>query len=292
MHLFLALPVLNLLFGARASLLDSRSPAPHPLDVRDTVDVCGLIDVQGGPLSGEIKTCLCLSDVPDFITTDPIASQAVAIYGPTEIIYILKLAINGGQQQCGYPASSIPTCSNGSPCGFQCTDGLTPFPEDSPTSCECQPPSTLCNGQCMASAACPSSAVPDRKRRWVGSGSCAEMGPEWTACGVFGGAARAWECVNTAHDLESCGGCVLPLTPFSPAGIDCTELPGVADVACMSGQCVVRRCLPGYALAFDGTSCTPKHSRISHSHIAGLQDEIEFVPARIFGLEHVPLERN
>jgi hypothetical protein len=30
------------------------------------------------------------------------------------------------------------------------------------------------------------------------------MGPEWAACGVFGGGARAWECINTAHDLESC----------------------------------------------------------------------------------------
>ena len=56
MHLFLALSVLNLLFGARASLFDSRSPAPHPLDVRDTVnDVCGLIDVEGGIFPSEIS---------------------------------------------------------------------------------------------------------------------------------------------------------------------------------------------------------------------------------------------
>ncbi|KAH9966292.1 hypothetical protein BJV74DRAFT_954325 [Russula compacta] len=112
------------------------------------------------------------------------------------------------------------------------------------------------------------------------------------ACGVFGGGARAWECVHTARDLESCGGCVLPLTPFSPIGIDCTELPGVADVACLSGKCMVQRCLPGYTLAIDGTSCIPKHQRVSHSPLAGVKDIIEFEAARIFGLEHVPLERN
>jgi hypothetical protein len=54
--------------------------------------------------------------------------------------------------------------------------------------------------------ACPSTAPEEdlKKKRWLGSGICAEMGPEWAACGVFGGAARAWECINTARDLESC----------------------------------------------------------------------------------------
>ena len=29
-------------------------------------------------------------------------------------------------------------------------------------------------------------------------------------------------------------------------GVDCTVLPGVLDVACVSGSCVVERCQPGY----------------------------------------------
>ena len=70
------------------------------------------------------------------------------------------------------------------------------------------------------------------------------------------------------------------------------ELPGVADITCLSGKSMVRRCLPRYALTIDGTSCIPKHQRISYSPLAGVEDEIEFVPARVYRLEHVPLERN
>jgi hypothetical protein len=44
MHPFRLLPVLSLLFGARASNVDSRNAVPHPLDVRDTVDVCATVD--------------------------------------------------------------------------------------------------------------------------------------------------------------------------------------------------------------------------------------------------------
>ena len=30
------------------------------------------------------------------------------------------------------------------------------------------------------------------------------MGPGWASNNVYGGSARAWECVNTARDLEGC----------------------------------------------------------------------------------------
>ena len=93
------------------------------------------------------------------------------------------------------------------PCGFTCTNGFSAYPPSNPTACVCNAPNAVCNGQCGSPGACPSSispAVADRRRRWLGSGSCKEMGPGWAACGVFGGGARAWECVNTARDLESC----------------------------------------------------------------------------------------
>lgn len=51
------------------------------------------------------------------------------------------------------------------------------------------------------------------------------------------------------------GGCMIPLTVYSPMGTDCSMLPGVADVTCFGGGCVVERCLPGYVPAIDGTSC-------------------------------------
>ena len=54
---------LSLLFGARASFLDSRSPAPHPLDARQLPDVCEPINTQDinlGPNGNEIATSLKL----------------------------------------------------------------------------------------------------------------------------------------------------------------------------------------------------------------------------------------
>jgi hypothetical protein len=80
----------------------------------------------------------------------------------------------------------------------------------------------------------------------------------------------------------------MPLTPFTPIGQDCSSLPGVADVACIMSECVVRRCLPGYVPAHDGTHCISKHRKISHS--SGDEDEVELVPAKAYGLEHIPLQ--
>ncbi|KAH9966291.1 hypothetical protein BJV74DRAFT_869424 [Russula compacta] len=48
MHPFLALPVLSLVFGARAFSHRSREPVPHSLDVRGANDVCAVITVEGG----------------------------------------------------------------------------------------------------------------------------------------------------------------------------------------------------------------------------------------------------
>jgi hypothetical protein len=81
---------------------------------------------------------------------------------------------------------------------------------------------------------------------------------------------------------------VLPLTPYVPIGQDCTSLPGIADVACIAGECVVHRCLPGYALARDGNHCVSRQGKISH-HSEYEEDKAESVPARVYGLEHVPL---
>jgi hypothetical protein len=47
MHrLFKVLSILSLLFGARASFLTTRLPAPHPLDVRQVSNVCANINEQ------------------------------------------------------------------------------------------------------------------------------------------------------------------------------------------------------------------------------------------------------
>ena len=51
------------------------------------------------------------------------------------------------------------------------------------------------------------------------------------------------------------GGCMTPFGAFSPVGVDCTAIPGVADVACHGGACAVKRCAPGYEVSMDGTFC-------------------------------------
>jgi hypothetical protein len=78
-----------------------------------------------------------------------------------------------------------------------------------PQQCQCKPPSMICNGKCVPRGACPTHKPQNGqqggdRRRWLGSGSCAEKGFGWVACGVYGGSARSWECVNTQRDLESC----------------------------------------------------------------------------------------
>ncbi|KAH9036469.1 hypothetical protein EDB85DRAFT_758455 [Lactarius pseudohatsudake] len=297
MRLSRALPVLSLLFGARASFLESREPAAHPLDARELLDVCASVNADIvvpdvlGILSavGAINVCLCLSALPLFLETNIVALLAVDIAGEQVVSDILANLILGKapESHCNYPEHGVPVCVDGNPCRFRCIDGFTPFPPSNPTMCICSTPNVICNGKCVAPGACPTSnALP--KRRWVGSGSCKEMGRGWDACGVFGGGARAWECVDTAHDLESCGGCVLPLTPYSPVGQDCTAIPGVADVACHSGECMVRRCLPGYVVSHDGTSCRSKHSH-SHSNVASPEEDGEYAEAMRYGLEHRPL---
>ena len=106
---------------------------------------------------------------------------------------------------CVYPKHSTPACVNGNPCGFECTDGFTPFPASNPTKCVCKSHNVVCNGQCVPAKACPSSHPRKEKgKRWVGSGSCTDNGPGWLACGVLGGGRHAWECVDAARDLESC----------------------------------------------------------------------------------------
>lgn len=110
MRLFCVLPIFSLLFGARASSLDSRTPTAHPLDARDLIDVCASIDTDlvvpdllGGilsaagalsqfnvPLSTDFQVsliilladvCLCLSALPLFLETNLVALLAVTIAG-------------------------------------------------------------------------------------------------------------------------------------------------------------------------------------------------------------------
>jgi len=286
MRSFFALLFLGLLSVVGASSLQAR----NPLDSRALGDVCAYLDLEleldilgfDIPL-GEIKVCLCISGVPGFCASNPIARKGVTVGGMAVTTSKLTSLIqqNAPKSKCSYPEYGTPQCVGTNPCGFSCPAGFIPYPTKNPTECHCPAPSVICNGVCQ-NKACPSGKpYHKREKRWTGSGECNARGAGHMACGVFGGAARAWECIDTDHDLESCGGCVLPLTPYTPVGVDCTAIPGVADVSCASGSCIVHRCSSGYSASTDSTHCV----RDGEKHSEKLLE----ISASKYGLEHVPL---
>lgn len=198
------------------------------------------------------------------------------------------------------PGASPTACVCGAqnvedPASGQCVPAPPPPP---PTSTPSSPPSST-------PPASPSNS-PARKRRRErererepqivrAKETCAAE--RMTACGVFGDP-RGWECVDTASDLESCacvlsfppsfstllssaplvlcscvlpgGGCMLPFGANWADGTDCTELPGVLDVSCVAGACVVERCHAdaGWELSSDDTSrsrCVPAPRYVTYS---------------------------
>ncbi|KAF8966068.1 hypothetical protein BDZ97DRAFT_716401 [Flammula alnicola] len=250
-------------------------------------DICGEVDAvlkvpslyyPYKPITfGNINDCLCISKIPSYVSSNPFAISATEVAGRSAVTSALTAMVNACQKQtCHYPAHSVPSCQHGNPCGFTCTDGsvtcnpkkintplmssifvrsYTPFLYGShPTTCVCAKPYTLCNGKCGLFKACPSSH-PVYKRGMNGPNDhrCAEG---LTSCPIIGRGLQSWECVDTENDLESCGGCVLPDHPgMHPEGVDCTAIQDVSDVSCIHGQCVVRRCMPGYAPNLLGDSC-------------------------------------
>lgn len=56
------------------------------------------------------------------------------------------------------------------------------------------------------------------------------------------------------------------MVPFGnnyATGVDCTALPGVLDVSCSAGSCLVSQCLPGYnLLPSDRSRCAPSSRQI------------------------------
>ena len=129
--------------------------------------------------------------------------------------------------RCTYPTSNFePTDCD---CSFVCTNGFVRCGASS-----CINPNTQ---TCV-------SGVPVTRSAKRGHFECA---PGQTACSVN---QNAWECLDTANDLESCGGCI------GNGGVDCSDLPGADQTSCQSGHCVISTCLRGYNLSTDG-HCLP-----------------------------------
>jgi len=262
---------------------------------RSTIDVCAEVDavleldVLGiATVFGALDICLCISAIVDILDVNVVVEAAVAVVGEVAVVAELTALINSaiGHQSCTYPDHFEAVCTAGNPCGFQCKDGFTPSPVSEPVDCVCVPPNIVCNGICSNVKACPSSLSAKRELEAEKRNAVCDRG--FTPCGVFGWsglrASQAWECVDTQSDLESCGGCAVPLMHGSPRGIDCTAIPGIADVSCGAGTCIVHRCLPGYTPSLDRSFCIRRASlKLDFS-----EDE---VPAAAYGLEHLPFNK-
>jgi len=237
--------------GVRASSLTGR----------DTTDICGNVNTElvvPDPLGiltavGVINSCICQAGIPEFLQTNVVGALAVTIAGEDVVQPILLQLIASFGQTCHYPDHAIPICDASNPCSFTCDNGFTESPATNPTSCVCDSHNTICNGVCTPSQNCPSGTPAKRALRRRDK-KCKKG---FAACGVFGGTASQWECVNTMSDLENCGGCALRISPSTRFGTDCSALDGVSDVSCLKGTCVVGRCAAGYKVSKDNSSCIP-----------------------------------
>lgn len=277
--------------GLLSCVSSSAARATYQRHARTTTDVCANVDaglkvnLLGIVVTvGVVDVCLCISGIPDFLKVDAVAKTAVGIAGVAAVTAQLEAMINSAadHKTCSYPDNCTPVCSSGSPCGFNCKNGFVPYPSDHPTECICPAPKKVCNGVCGSFPSCPS-AGPKKRDSIDRSGSC---GAGLTACGVYGWqgvGSEAWECIDTKRDLESCGGCMVPFGRNIASGVDCTAIPGVMDVTCNSGSCVVHRCQPGYIVSLDNSYC------LDGEKLARIQ--AGDVPAAVYGLEHVPLHK-
>ncbi|EDR03516.1 uncharacterized protein LACBIDRAFT_307294 [Laccaria bicolor S238N-H82] len=268
------------------SSLVSLVVAFNPFSPRDIDnDVCGEInEVLYVPsygksvASGTINACICLSTIPTFIATNSAAISGTALAGKDYVTAEITAMLYrcGNIKQCTYPPRSVPQCQSKNPCGFTCKDGYTPSPSNYPTQCVCKSPHKVCNGICGNYSACPTGSyskrnVPNAKRRSCPTGL--------KACGILGRSAKSWECIDTQSDLESCGGCAVPLLHglSTPDGEDCAAIAGVSDVSCVNGQCSIHRCMPGYKLDALSKSCVYS------------EDEDPALLAAQYGLDYVSL---
>lgn len=145
---------------------------------------------------------------------------------------------------CGYPSGSTPICSDRA-CAFACNGGTFLCEASSPPAC-------IAVGE-------PCGSATTRRRRQVSNNLLCDAGR--TACALPGNK-FGFECLDTAADVESCGGCAFPL-PGAKKGQDCTAIPNAADVSCVGGACVIDSCLKGYIV--NGEACV--------STVGGVIDE-------------------
>ncbi|GAA5903789.1 uncharacterized protein JCM6883_001986 [Sporobolomyces salmoneus] len=94
----------------------------------------------------------------------------------------------------------------------------------------------------------PPAPVPSRRIALAKKSAFCQEGA--VACPIMG-QLHGFECVHIKTDLEQCGDCAVL------GGVDCSSLPGVADVACVNGFCRVEGCTSGFVFDFRKRTCVP-----------------------------------
>ncbi|CAK5261866.1 unnamed protein product [Mycena citricolor] len=221
--------ILVLASAVVSALADTCGPVSSPLNIN-------------GINVGYIDSCICTSNLASFISTNPVARQGVNLGGLPMVTAILTQYINSASQavgRCIYPTNGVGLnspgiCTSTIPCAFSCLNGFMA----TSNACVCPAPSTVCNSVCGSYPnGCSTSGLGRRE-----SARPPRCFRGQRACRVPGRSLGSWECIDIQSDLESCGGC-----SYGGSGTDCTSLAGVADVACVQGECVINKCSPGFS---------------------------------------------
>lgn len=159
-----------------------------------------------------------------------------------------NLITNANIAQCTYPAANYrPTDCY---CGFVCTNGYVKCGTSS-----CINPATQV---CVSGVPKPKARRRDVEPQRTLGGYCPDG---LQSCPLPHG---GYECVNTATDLEACGGCPSYAGVYGNAtgpGRDCSALDGVDDVSCIQGSCVVKSCDRDHTLLNGECHYTPRERR-------------------------------
>ncbi|KAF8317364.1 hypothetical protein DL93DRAFT_2076980 [Clavulina sp. PMI_390] len=228
-------------------------------------DTCTNVDgdlVIDGTVYGHLNGCLCSAALPNLIASDPLVKTAAAATSIQDVWDALHALIISPHDAYIPPADR---CPPNSPLKIR-----KPSPTElSRDRRQCEFGVTKCGVPPGIYSSSPSSPT--------------ESKPGHSAVSPY-------QCIDTMFNLQSCGGCIVPhtngLSPYEigalPAGVDCAAKPGVSDVECRMGHCIVHQCKKGYkrkaVLHESGEAlfeCVPKRRKASvigslHKQIGGV----------------------
>ncbi|KAN0082598.1 hypothetical protein V8E55_008393 [Tylopilus felleus] len=244
-------------------LMASATLARSPLRRGETTDTCANlnanlafpdVEVDGKPyVAGHIHVGLCISRVKTFVSHSNVTTAAIKVVGEAKVELAITDMIKQTGVQCAYPPHARPSVTKHNACAFVCVDGFWGMPQYQPSSCICPPHLTECNGQCGDfHSNCTTMAPPSRRKN---DPKCAQGR---TLCGVpRATSGAAFQCTDVTCDSYTCGGCIKasPVGSSSTVGVNCHALPGVEEVSCADGTCVVHRCKSDFTLSASNDGC-------------------------------------